>query len=411
MNFICRITPRVLLVLLLVFLAAPLSSRAQTQGQIKSAQQNYSVLAPLPCISSAPNPDVSGDKGVTCPGQELSNQPQVTFRTYVQYMFNLLIAVAAVAAVFMIVWGGIEYMTTTSFTTKKASLDKVTHALYGLVLVLASYLILRTIDPRFVAIPSSLVPQLALKSTTSSPLDLLVGLQNQANQYIVTSQELGVAIQQAKATVAEKQKELDVVNKQLNAIYSGEKSATQDEIDQLTAQRQTLTNDIAAAQTSVTVSEAQSTMNGLVGSALSAAQNPQYPAQDVIKQINSDLLNSARYRDLYTSQLQKAGQYDITAVNNAANYAESRLNLLIADEMTNSIQKSYTGSYNGSYEFSVQSPDGSGTKTFSNREAAKAYVQTQIDKGSVDVNSITDQKLQADLQTQIQNSKALLTNK
>ena len=123
----------------------------------------YTLLEPLPCISSPAVTDASGkviQPAITC------NNPQITkvdFATYVQYMFNLLIALAAVTAVFMIVWGGFQYMSADSFQNKSDGLKKLENAIYGLLLVLCSFLILRTIDPRLVNIPSTLVKPLDIK--------------------------------------------------------------------------------------------------------------------------------------------------------------------------------------------------------------------------------------------------------
>ena len=109
---------------------------------------NYVPLAPLPNLTTmTPNTSVS-------------------FQTYAQDMYDLLVAAGAVAAVFMITWGGFEYMTTTDAVGgKKEGLAKIENAIYGLLLILSSYLILRTIDPRFVNVPQSLVPPLNIEAT------------------------------------------------------------------------------------------------------------------------------------------------------------------------------------------------------------------------------------------------------
>lgn len=137
--------------MLLLLLSALLPSAGLAQ-----TSPTYTALEPLPCIPSPPGTP----GGITCPGGVGSPQSTFNFQNYVQYIFNLIIAIAAAAAVFMIVFGGLEYMTTESWTSKGAGLSKVKNALYGLLLVLASYLILRTIDPRLVAIPTTLVAPL-----------------------------------------------------------------------------------------------------------------------------------------------------------------------------------------------------------------------------------------------------------
>ena len=62
-------------------------------------------------------------------------------------IFNYGIAVAGVLAVVMIIWGGIEYMTTESWGGKSDAKKKIEDALIGLGLALVSWLILYTINP------------------------------------------------------------------------------------------------------------------------------------------------------------------------------------------------------------------------------------------------------------------------
>jgi len=97
-------------------------------------------------------------------------------------MFNLVIALCAVVAVSMIVWGGFQYMTSFSPQVKGDGLEKVKGALLGLILILSSYIILRTIDPRLVEIPSTLVKPLSINYTPEGN-NLLNNLAIQAEQY------------------------------------------------------------------------------------------------------------------------------------------------------------------------------------------------------------------------------------
>jgi hypothetical protein len=126
-------------------------------AETNTGEIQYTLLEPLPCIP--------GD-GVTCNEGEM--QTSVNFETYVQYIFNLIIAFAAVAAVLMIVWGGFKYVTSDSFLGKNEGKKVIMQALQGLLLVLCSYLILRTIDPRLVAIPSTIVTPLEIKCASDT---------------------------------------------------------------------------------------------------------------------------------------------------------------------------------------------------------------------------------------------------
>jgi hypothetical protein len=148
----------------------------------------YTLLEPLPCIPG---------EGVTCTaGKQVE---QVDFKEYVQYMFNLLIAMAAVSAVFMIVYGGFQYMTSDAFNTKNEGLAKAKNAILGLLLVLCSFLILQTIDPRLVQINETFVPALfdCKGKDKNNPFctrdnlnDVFKGLQSQANYHAAESEKL-----------------------------------------------------------------------------------------------------------------------------------------------------------------------------------------------------------------------------
>jgi Type IV secretion system pilin len=155
---------------------------------------SYTLLAPLPNLS-----------GTTA---QITNT--VTISTYVQYMFNLLIGIGAVASVFMITWGGFEYMTTDAVSGKTEGVNKIKNAIYGLLLILCSYLILQTIDPRFVNIPSGLVAPLNLNSNAN-------GL-NSFNMPADTSTAAGNEINALNASQADTRDALSSSNDQLNQI-------------------------------------------------------------------------------------------------------------------------------------------------------------------------------------------------
>ncbi len=153
-----------ILIISFIVLTATLPVYAQTGGGGSNTNNptsnrlpTYTLLEPLPCI---PNATPAADDPCTKAGEI---QTQLNFKYYVQYMFNLLIALAAVASVFMIVYGGFQYMSTDSWQGKSDGLSKVKNALLGLLLVLTSFIILRTIDPRLVAIPTTLVPPLNIQ--------------------------------------------------------------------------------------------------------------------------------------------------------------------------------------------------------------------------------------------------------
>ncbi|MDP2593392.1 MAG: hypothetical protein Q8P52_01945 [bacterium] len=94
------------------------------------AAQSYTPLAPIPGTFSS-----------DCNGNDC------LLSTYLAGAFKLGIAIAGLLAFLMIVIGGFQYATTDSITGKSDGLAKVRQAVGGLILALASYLIIYQINP------------------------------------------------------------------------------------------------------------------------------------------------------------------------------------------------------------------------------------------------------------------------
>lgn len=94
----------------------------------------YTALAPLPL------------------GKDGASLDTYTISTYLSGMFKLLIALGAAFAVLMGITGGIQYVASgISPSARKGANERITNAIIGLVIILTSYLILNTIDPKLVA--------------------------------------------------------------------------------------------------------------------------------------------------------------------------------------------------------------------------------------------------------------------
>lgn len=87
--------------------------------------QTYQLLAPL--------------------GNNISETPTAT--EYIVGAFRLGIGIAAGLAVIAIAWGGLQWMLSDVVTNKTQAISTIKNALLGLLLALASYLILQTISP------------------------------------------------------------------------------------------------------------------------------------------------------------------------------------------------------------------------------------------------------------------------
>jgi hypothetical protein len=78
----------------------------------------------------------------------------------------------------MIVVGGFQYTTTDSWLGRKEGKTRAMNAVWGLLLVLSTYLILQTVNPKLVSISSTIVPQIEHPSTdaiTANFLNQLIG--------------------------------------------------------------------------------------------------------------------------------------------------------------------------------------------------------------------------------------------
>jgi Type IV secretion system pilin len=80
----------------------------------------------------------------------LSQAQSVTSSTYIPHLFRLGIGIAGGLAVLAIAFGGIRYMLSDVVTTKSEAIQGIKNALLGLLLTIAAFLILRTINPDLV---------------------------------------------------------------------------------------------------------------------------------------------------------------------------------------------------------------------------------------------------------------------
>ncbi len=99
-----------------------------------SDNTTYCLLAPLPGVGDATG-KLNVSKGIG---------------DYINTIIRLVFGLIGVLSVLMIVIGGIEYMSTVNIGEKEGAKDRITSALFGILLALASYLILKTINPKLV---------------------------------------------------------------------------------------------------------------------------------------------------------------------------------------------------------------------------------------------------------------------
>ncbi|MEI8130331.1 MAG: hypothetical protein WCG55_02385 [bacterium] len=111
-----------------------------TDGQ----NNTYCMLAPLPIVDAQGKIDPTGKLNVS-----------TGVGDYLKGMIKLIMGLIMVFAVFMVVVGGIEYMSSVQVGEKEGAKTRIIGALGGVVLALSSYLILNTINPNLVNITVS----------------------------------------------------------------------------------------------------------------------------------------------------------------------------------------------------------------------------------------------------------------
>ena len=111
----------------------------------QSASNSWDKYTPL-----APLPGTTNEEGET------------DIQTYIPGIFKLAIGIAGVLAVLMIIIGGVEYITTDAIQGKSEGKARIQNALWGLVLVLVSWILLYTVNPKLT------VFNLNVETTTSN---------------------------------------------------------------------------------------------------------------------------------------------------------------------------------------------------------------------------------------------------
>lgn len=111
---------------------------------------------------------------------------KATLPQYISGIFTFGLMVVGITALASIMLGGIRYMASDLITTKQDAKDQIRSAVYGLLLLLFSYLILNTINPELVSLrtatmPAPATPQQAAASPTppDGQFSYDPGIQNQ----------------------------------------------------------------------------------------------------------------------------------------------------------------------------------------------------------------------------------------
>lgn len=115
----------------------------------------------------------------------------------VKNIYGVSIAIGAVIAVAMIIWAGLEYATIEAFGSKSDAKERWTHAIYGLLLLLSAYVILRTINVDLVNMNLDLSKPLKGEAVSGDALAKLYERANQAAASLQSARQRQEATQKS----------------------------------------------------------------------------------------------------------------------------------------------------------------------------------------------------------------------
>ncbi|MDO8579632.1 MAG: hypothetical protein Q7R72_02045 [bacterium] len=163
--------------------------------------KEYCALTTVPGAFDACKADKNGV--ITCEKGTIKNPVSV-----IKNIYGISIGIGAMLAIVMIIWAGIEYATTEAITGKSDAKEKWQGAVFGLVLLLASYIILRTINVDLVNINLDL-------GTPKSGGEVDV---NALSNIVKAANETAAAVQRAEKNAIEAQKTLTTVKDEQNNL-------------------------------------------------------------------------------------------------------------------------------------------------------------------------------------------------
>jgi hypothetical protein len=219
---------------------------------------SYVLLAPIPCLGT----NGSTDPGTTCVNGQVTS---TSIQGYLIYVFKLIIALAVLLAIIMTIWGGFKYMTVESVTGKSGARKTIQDAVTGLLLALASYLILYTINPNLVNLANVNVPKLNVK-VNPAITDTLAAVNTQIQQAsqvattnaINANAQAALNLQTAQSNAAQIQDQIDACDAGITAC------------DPITYQG--LQDELASAQQDIVAQTNQSTTQTTLGKMISMTQ-------------------------------------------------------------------------------------------------------------------------------------------
>ena len=196
---------------------APVAADQNTVVSGNAKRREYTLLEPLPCVNG---PEGTVTEGITCEGGYVK---KVNLYAILGYAYRLLLAIASILAVVMIMYGGVQYMTTEAFTGKSEAKETIKNAVIGLFMTLGSFLFLQTIDPKITELAQDPLPPIGVdRKNVFDPLTLDQLLKNETARI--------ENLQKAAIQQAEDNKKASEGLDDVSATYKNQVSATEAEL-------------------------------------------------------------------------------------------------------------------------------------------------------------------------------------
>ena len=86
-------------------------------------------------------------------GQKIKIELGMDLNKLIAWFYYFIVGISGFAAFFMLVWGGFQWLTSAGSPSKiSEAKDRITSAILGLIIILASFLILKVINPELITL-------------------------------------------------------------------------------------------------------------------------------------------------------------------------------------------------------------------------------------------------------------------
>ncbi len=200
----------------------PVANNQNTVVSGSAQRREYTLLEPLPCVNG---PEGTVTEGITC---ENGYVKKVNLYAILGYAYRLLLAIASILAVVMIMYGGVQYMTTEAFTGKSEAKETIKNAVIGLFMTLGSFLFLQTIDPKITELAQDPLPPIGVdRKFVFDPQTLVNLLKNES--------ERAENLRRASANITKEGEEASQILDDVSGEYAKDLAKITQEINALRA--------------------------------------------------------------------------------------------------------------------------------------------------------------------------------